>query len=73
MALTNYLLNTALILVVGQLISVGIAVSGVVSLLIILFQMLFSMLWLRFFRYGLLEYIWRLLTYLQFFGIRRTS
>ncbi|EGQ0315819.1 DUF418 domain-containing protein [Staphylococcus pseudintermedius] len=72
MALTNYLLNTALILLVGQWMSVGIAMSGVVSLLIIVFQMLFSMLWLRCFRYGPLEYIWRLLTYLQFFGIRRT-
>nr|WP_242449765.1 DUF418 domain-containing protein [Staphylococcus delphini] len=55
MALTNYLLNTALILLVGQWMSVGIAMSGVVSLLIIVFQMLFSMLWLRCFRYARLN------------------
>ncbi|PCF84971.1 DUF418 domain-containing protein [Staphylococcus intermedius] len=71
MALTNYLLNTALILLVGQFLTVGIAMSGAVSLVIIAFQMIFSMVWLRYFKYGPLEYIWRLLTYLQFFGIRR--
>ncbi|EGQ3738656.1 DUF418 domain-containing protein [Staphylococcus pseudintermedius] len=71
MALTNYLLNTALIILVGQLLSVGIAVSGWIALGIIVFQMMFSMLWLRYFRYGPLEYIWRLLTYLQFFRIRK--
>lgn len=71
MALTNYLLNTALILVVGQFLYVGIAMSGIVSLVIIVLQMVFSMVWLRYFKYGPLEYIWRLLTYLQFFGVRR--
>ncbi|UXS30427.1 DUF418 domain-containing protein [Staphylococcus delphini] len=73
MALTNYLLNTALILLVGQFLYAGIAMSGIVSLLIIVLQMVFSMVWLRYFKYGPLEYIWRLLTYLQFFGIRRQS
>ncbi|WP_241901317.1 DUF418 domain-containing protein [Staphylococcus pseudintermedius] len=71
MALTNYLGNTALIIFVGQFLSVGIAMSAMVALLIIVFQMIFSMLWLRYFRYGPLEYIWRLLTYLQFFSIRK--
>lgn len=71
MALTNYLGNTALIILVVQFLSVGIAMSAMVALLIIVFQMIFSMLWLRYFRYGPLEYIWRLLTYLQFFSIRK--
>lgn len=71
MALTNYLGNTALIILVVQFLSVGIAMSAMVALLIIVFQMIFSMLWLRCFRYGPLEYIWRLLTYLQFFSIRK--
>ncbi|HCA7399558.1 TPA: DUF418 domain-containing protein [Staphylococcus pseudintermedius] len=71
MALTNYLGNTALIILVVQFLSVGIAMSAMVALLIIVFQMIFSMLWLRYFRYGPLEYIWRLLTHLQFFSIRK--
>ncbi|REA94815.1 DUF418 domain-containing protein, partial [Staphylococcus pseudintermedius] len=67
----NYLGTTALIIFVGQSLSVGIAMSAMVALLTIVFQIIFSMLWLRYFSYGPLAYIWRLLTYLQFFSISK--
>jgi uncharacterized membrane protein YeiB len=74
MALTNYVLQTVLLLAAGYgwhwfgkltyLESLGIC------LVIYAVQLTFSSLWLRFFRYGPLEWIWRLLTYGQVLSLR---
>ncbi|SEM63464.1 Uncharacterized membrane protein YeiB [Mesobacillus persicus] len=69
MALTNYVLQTVLILFAGY----GLDLLGKVSYLQSLFiclailasQLIFSILWLHFFRFGPLEWVWRMVTYLE--------
>ncbi|MBB5174482.1 DUF418 domain-containing protein [Texcoconibacillus texcoconensis] len=69
MALTNYLMQTAICIMIfngfgfGLYGSVGPALGIVFTVMIYLFQVIFSYFWLRFFRYGPLEWIWRMLTY----------
>ena len=48
-----------------------LAVVELVALLIFIAQMILSSLWLRAFRYGPLEWIWRILTYGRYFPCRR--
>ncbi|NHA42166.1 DUF418 domain-containing protein [Staphylococcus schleiferi] len=72
MALTNYLLNTFLIIIVGKFVTLTFAQTGLVCVAILAVQMAFSMIWLRAFRYGPIEYIWRMGTYLQVFKIKRS-
>ncbi len=73
MALTNYLMNTLLIIVAGQFLTLTFAQTGIACLVILIVQMIFSMIWLRFFKYGPIEYILRVATYLQFFSIKRSQ
>lgn len=79
MALTNYIGQS----VIGALLFYGIGLSlgasfGLVHTELVvagvyLFQMAFSRVWLRFFRFGPLEWIWRMLTYGRWFDIRNDS
>lgn len=79
MALTNYIGQS----VIGALLFYGIGLGlgasfGLVHTELIvagvyLFQMAFSRVWLRFFRFGPLEWIWRMLTYGRWFDIRNDS
>ena len=79
MALTNYIGQS----VIGALLFYGIGLGlgasfGLVQTELIvagvyLFQMAFSRVWLRFFRFGPLEWIWRMLTYGRWFDIRNDS
>ncbi|MBU8917128.1 DUF418 domain-containing protein [Bacillus sp. FJAT-29953] len=69
MALTNYLLQTVFIYLAGCTFNLFGRVSYIETLYICLaiyvIQMTFSVIWLRFFQYGPLEWIWRALTYLK--------
>lgn len=75
MALTNYIGQS----LIGMLIYYGTgfgfgADTGLVYveltvICVFIFQICFSALWLRFFRFGPLEWIWRCLTYLKLFPL----
>lgn len=69
MALTNYVSQTALILITGHLLHLSGRITLLPSLYICLtiyvVQLIFSSIWLHFFRYGPLEWLWRTLTYLE--------
>lgn len=76
MALTNYLGQS----VIGMFLFYGIGLgwgstiglwqTEVIVLAVFLFQMLFSRLWISGFKFGPLEWIWRMLTYGKWLAIR---
>jgi uncharacterized membrane protein YeiB len=75
MALTNYLTATVLYLVVGPLLGIdapddAAAVAGL-TVGILLVQAVWSSWWLRSFRYGPVEWVWRCLTWWQVAPLRR--
>jgi uncharacterized membrane protein YeiB len=69
MALTNYIFQTVFILLADS----AFDLSGQLSFLqtlkfcigIYIIQLAFSMIWLHYFRFGPLEWIWRMVTYLK--------
>ncbi|MFJ7887343.1 DUF418 domain-containing protein [Lysinibacillus xylanilyticus] len=67
MALTNYLGQTALILLIGNAFHLIGNIRFIQSLWICIgiyiFQLLFSKIWLKFFKFGPLEWLWRMGTY----------
>ncbi|MGE8204952.1 DUF418 domain-containing protein [Heyndrickxia sp. NPDC080065] len=69
MALTNYLGQTALILIAGKLFHFTANLTYIqtlyVCIAIYIIQMIFSFFWLRLFKMGPFEWIWRLITYWQ--------
>ena len=71
MALTNYLLQTVICVLIfygygfGQFGRVGARTATLITLAVFLFQVLLSALWLKYFGYGPMEWIWRRLTYRQ--------
>jgi len=71
MALTNYLLQTIVCVFIfygygfGQFGKFGALRATVTALVIFLFQIVLSALWLKYFNYGPMEWIWRQLTYRQ--------
>ena len=77
MALTNYLGQTALILIIGnafQLIAnIRLIQSLWICIGIYIFQLLFSKLWLKCFRFGPLEWLWRMGTYWTIPSLRNSS
>lgn len=76
MALTNYIGQS----VIGMFLfygiglgwgsTIGLLQTEVIVLAVFLFQMLFSRLWLSRFKFGPLEWIWRMLTYGKWLAIR---
>ena len=76
MALTNYIAQS----VIGMFLfygiglgwgaGVGLVQTELVVLAVCLFQALFSRLWLSAFRFGPLEWVWRMLTYGGWFRLR---
>ena len=76
MALTNYLMQS----VCGMLLFYGIGLgmgadiglwpAEVLAIVVFLFQICFSALWLHLFQFGPLEWIWRMLTYGKRFPLR---
>ena len=71
MALSNYIMQSVLGVLLFS--GVGLALYGeldrlqmlILAVLICLMQLLFSTLWLRFYRYGPLEWCWRCLTHFK--------
>jgi uncharacterized protein len=76
MALTNYLLQTVICVLIfygygfGQFGRVGARTATLIALFIFLFQIMISALWLNYFSYGPMEWIWRQLTYRQRLDLR---
>lgn len=76
MALTNYLLQTIICLLLfygygfGQFGRFGATTATLMALPIFLFQILMSALWLKHFSYGPMEWIWRQLTYRRRLNLR---
>lgn len=69
MALTNYIMQTIFGIIIFYGIGLGLgAKTGVIYVVLIAiavyaFELVISHIWLRYFRYGPLEWIWRMLTY----------
>jgi len=68
MALTNYIGQSVIGIIIFYGIGFGFALTGLVYVELIaagifMFQVLFSNVWLHYFQFGLLEWIWRMLTY----------
>ena len=76
MALTNYLLQTVICVLIfygygfGQFGRFGATTATLIALTIFLFQIFTSALWLKYFAYGPMEWIWRQLTYRQRINLR---
>ncbi|MFJ7983143.1 DUF418 domain-containing protein [Lysinibacillus xylanilyticus] len=77
MALTNYLGQTALILLIGNAFHLIGNIRFIQSLWICIgiyiFQLLFSKIWLTFFKFGPLEWLWRMGTYWTVPSLLKTS
>lgn len=69
MALTNYIGQSVAGIIIyygigfGLGASMGLIYIQLVAVGVFIFQMVFSNVWLRYFKYGPLEWIWRMLTY----------
>jgi uncharacterized protein len=75
MTLTNYIGQSALGIIIFYGVGFGLALKGLIYVELIaigvfLFQVLFSNIWLHYFRYGPVEWILRMLTYLKFLNIK---
>ncbi len=79
MALTNYLMQTVICVVIfygygfGQFGKVGALSSTLLALSVFFFQIVASTLWLKYFSYGPMEWVWRQLTYRRRLGLRRIA
>lgn len=79
MALSNYLLQTILSITIFYGIGFNLGTSKVpfsliiISLSLVMLQVAFSNMWLKSFRFGPLEWIWRTFTYGQRIKLRRTA
>lgn len=77
MALTNYIFQTVLMLVAGSGFCLSHHITYIQSLLLCMFiyfvQLTFSIVWLRFFRFGPLEWLWRMVTYLEVLPIKKRA
>lgn len=76
MALTNYIGQTLLIYVAILIFGkhhVDFMNTFWICLVIYIIQFIFSSIWLKYFKYGPLEYIWRLGTYWKIFGIKKST
>lgn len=79
MALTNYIMQSFIGLILFS--SIGFKLyetlspskALIVAIFVFIFQVLFSKIWLKHFRFGPLEWIWRCLTYKKLFPIRAES
>lgn len=77
MALTNYIGQSAIGVLIFYGVGLGIgATTGliyaeVIAIAVFIFEIAFSSGWLSYFRFGPLEWLWRCLTYLRLFPIRK--
>ncbi|MEZ5465309.1 MAG: DUF418 domain-containing protein [Lysobacteraceae bacterium] len=79
MALTNYLMHTLILSTIffgfgfGQFGNIPRGQQMLIVVAIIAFQWVFSTLWLKAFRFGPLEWLWRCFTYWQWQPLRRAA
>lgn len=79
MALTNYIGQSAIGVLIFYGVGLGIGADTglvygeIIAVTVFLFEIAFSSGWLRYFRFGPLEWIWRCLTYLRYFPIKKES
>ena len=77
-ALSNYLFQTIISIIffygigLGFAFSYGFSFSVLFVLIVFALQILFSTLWLRYFRFGPVEWIWRQLTYGKVIGLKKS-
>jgi uncharacterized membrane protein YeiB len=75
LALTNYIFQTVFIYLAGYVFNWFNTLSYLQSLLVCVtvyvIQLIFSVFWLRYFQYGPLEWIWRIVTYLEVPSMRK--
>jgi uncharacterized protein len=77
MALTNYLMQSVICALIfmsyglGREAMFGPAKLSLIALCIYLFQVMYSPVWLRFFRFGPMEWLWRSATYKKWQPFRR--
>jgi uncharacterized membrane protein YeiB len=75
MALTNYIFQTVFIYIAGYVFNLFDSLmylqSFFICVVIYSIQIPFSMMWLRFFQFGPLEWIWRVVTYLELPPLRK--
>lgn len=78
MALTNYIMQSAVSVLLFYGIGLGIGAetgliyAEIIAVSVFLFEIAFSCSWLRNFRFGPLEWIWRCLTYLRRFPLKNS-
>jgi len=76
MAFTNYIGQSVIGVFIyygiglGLGLSMGLAEIEITALIVFILQILFSACWLRYFKFGPLEWLWRVLTYGKWFPIR---
>ncbi len=79
MALTNYIFQSLIGIVLfygiglGFGTSLGLVYVELIALLVFTFQIICSSLWLGLFRFGLLEWLWRMFTYGRYFSLRQDA
>lgn len=79
MALTNYIMQTAICVTIfygygfGRFGTIGATAATSIALVIFAFQTIVSTIWLKVFAYGPLEWIWRQLTYRQRLDLRQRT
>ncbi|MEH7416183.1 DUF418 domain-containing protein [Neobacillus drentensis] len=77
MAFTNYLMQTTLILLAGKILHLQNHINYLqtlyICLAIYIFQLIYSTIWLRYFKFGPLEWVWRAFTYLELPPMRKRS
>ena len=77
MALTNYLIQSVFGIIIfygigfGQGVKTGLVHLEWIAFSVFLVQVGYSCLWLRYFRFGPMEWIWRMLTYGEFLNIKK--
>lgn len=78
-ALSNYLFQTVIAMFIFYGIGLGLtgqfgfSVILLIAVLIFMWQVAFSTVWLRYFRFGPIEWIWRQMTYGKWIDIRKKS
>ena len=79
MALTNYISQSVIGIIlfygigIGLGASLGLAQTEIAATGVFTFQILFSKIWLRYFQYGPLEWVWRMLTYGKWLKILKSD
>ena len=77
MALTNYLSQSVCGMMLfygiglGMGTDIGLWPTEVLAIMVFLFQICFSALWLKLFRFGPLEWVWRMITYGKTFPLKK--